>query len=43
MQKEKETKLLGLTFTLITLLPTLKPVRDVFALTLNPLFTVKAV
>lgn len=43
IRRGKETKLLGLTLTPMTLLPTVKLEQDTFALTLNPIFTVKAV
>lgn len=43
IRRGKETELLGLTLTLMTLLPTMKLQQDIFALTLKPLFTVKAV
>lgn len=43
VQIGKGRNLLGLTLTLMALLPTIKLEQDTFALTLNPLFTVKAV
>lgn len=43
IRKGKETKLLGLTLTLVSLLPTITQEHDTFAHILNPLFAVKAV